>query len=111
VASNPKTAEYWNPANTGSGNYTVKGKFTLLKPSGHNNYYGLVFAGSGLEGAQQSYVYFLVAQTGTWLIKRRDGAATSTVAAKTPNDAVKKPGADGKSVNDLEVRVAGDKVD
>src|SRR5438128_39907 len=95
-ATNPQAAVYWNPANTVTGTYTLKGTFTLMKPSGHTNYYGLVFAGSGLEGPQQSYLYFLVAQNGTWLIKRRDGdAATSTVSAKTPSDAVKKPDAGG----------------
>ena len=110
-ATNPQAAVYWNPANTASGTYTLKGSFTLMKPSGHTNYYGLVFGGSGLEGAQQSYVYFVVAQNGTWLIKRRDGEATSNVSQKTPNDVVKKPDASGKSTNDLEVRVGADKVD
>src|SRR6059058_420960 len=104
-ATNPRAAVYWNPANTATGNYTVRGTFTLMKPSGHTNYYGLVFGGSDLEGAQQSYTYFEVAQNGTWLIKRRNGDATENVAPKTPNDAVKKPGADGKSTNELEVRV------
>jgi hypothetical protein len=110
-ATNPQAAVYWNPANTASGTYTLKGTFTLMKPSGHNNYYGLVFGGSGLEGAQQSYQYFVVAQNGTWLIKRRDGDAASTVSAKTPSDAVKKPDASGKSTNALEVRVGADKID
>src|SRR3954469_6077464 len=105
-AVNPQAAVYWNPANTVSGNYTLKGTFTLLKPSGHTNYYGLVFGGSDLDNAKQSYTYFLVAQDGTWLIKKREGDATSTnVAAKTANDAVKKPDASGKSTNALEVRV------
>ena len=110
-ATNPKAAVYWNPANTVAGAYTLKGTFTLLKPSGHTNYYGLVLGGSGLEGASQSYLYFVVAQNGTWLIKSRDGDATSTVAPKTPNDAVKKPDDSGKSTNALEVRVGADKVD
>jgi hypothetical protein len=110
-ATNPQAAVYWNPANTATGNYTLKGTFTLMKPSGHTNYYGLVFGGSGLEGAEQSYLYFVVAQNGTWLIKSRKGDATSNVAPKTPNDVVKKPDADGKSTNDLEVRVGADKVD
>jgi len=110
-ATNPKAAVYWNPADTASGAYTLKGTLTLMKPSGHNNYYGLVFGGSGLEGAQQSYLYFVVAQNGTWLIKRRDGDATSNVAPKTPSDAVKKPDASGQSTNALEVRVGADKVD
>jgi hypothetical protein len=111
-ATNPSAAVYWNPANTATGAYTLKGKFTLVKPSGHANYYGLAFGGSDLEGPQQNYLYFLIAQNGTWLVKRREGDATTTnVVARTPNDAIKKPDASGKSVNDLEVRVGADKID
>ena len=111
-AINPQAAVYWNPANSPAGTYTIKGTFKLMKPSGHTNYYGLIFGGSNLEGPTQAYTYFLVGQDGTWLIKKRDGdTATSNVAPKTPNDAVQKPGADGTSVNALEVRVGADKVD
>jgi hypothetical protein len=110
-ATNPQAAVFWNPANTASGTYTLKGTFTLLKPSGHTNYYGLVFGGGDLEGAGQKYTYFLVAQDGTWLVKKREGEATQDVVAKTASDAVKKPDASGKSVNALEVRVGADKVD
>ena len=109
--TNPQAAVYWNPANTASGSYTLKGTFTLMKPSGHTNYYGLVFGGSALEGAEQSYLYFVVAQNGTWLIKSRNGDATPTVSPKTPADVVKKPDDTGKSTNVLEVRVGADKVD
>jgi hypothetical protein len=110
-ATNPQAAVYWNPANTAAGNYTVKGTFTLMKPSGHTNYYGLVFGGSDLEGAKQAYTYFLVAQDGTWLVKKRNGEVASDVLPKKANEAVKKPGADGKSTNALEVRVGADKID
>ena len=110
-ATNPQAAIFWNPADTASGAYTLKGTFTLMKPSGHTNYYGLLFGGSGLDGSDQKYVYFVVAQNGTWLIKSRDGAQTPTIAQKTPNDAVKKPDDSGKSTNALEVRVGADKVD
>jgi hypothetical protein len=110
-ATNPQAAVYWNPANTAAGAYTLKGTFTLMKPSGHTNYYGLVFGGSALEGADQAYLYFVVAQDGTWLLKSRAGSATPIVAPKTPNDAVKKPDASGQSTNALEVRVGADKVD
>ena len=111
-ATNPQAAVYWNPVNTAVGNYSVKGTFKLMKPSGHTNYYGLVFGGSDLAGAQQNYLYFLVAQDGTWLVKRRVGdASTENVMAKTANAAVQKPGADGTSTNTLEVRVRGNNVD
>jgi hypothetical protein len=111
-ATNPQAAVFWNPANTATGNYSLKGTFTLMKPSGHTNYYGLVFGGSDLEGPKQSYLYFLVAQDGTWIVKRRDGdAATRDVATKAASDAVKKPDAGGKSTNALEVRVSPDKIE
>ena len=63
-ATNPQAAVYWNPANTATGTYTLKGTFTLMKPSGHPNYYGLVFGGSDLDGPKQEYLYFVVAQNG-----------------------------------------------
>ena len=83
-ATNPQAAVYWNPANKATGTYTLKGTFVLQKPSGHTNYYGLVFGGSELEGPNQSYTYFMVAQDGTWLIKRRDGNATPEIAVWIP---------------------------
>ena len=111
-ATNPAAAVFWTPANTVTGNYTLKGTFTLQKPSGHTNFYGLVFGGQGLEGAGQNYTYFLVAQDGTWLIKKREGdASTQNVAPKTSHAAVNKPDQSGKSTNALEVRVGADTVD
>jgi hypothetical protein len=111
-ATNPQAAVYWNPVNTATGNYTLRGTFVLQKPSGHTNYYGLVFGGSDLEGATQNYLYFLIAQDGTWLVKRRNGdKETQNVAEKAANDAVKKPDATGQSTNTLEVRVTADKIE
>jgi len=111
-ATTPQAAVFWNPANTITGNYSLKGTFTLIKPSGHVNYYGLVFGGSSLETSAQSYIYFLVAQDGTWLIKRREGDVnTQDVKAKTASDAVRKPDDKGTSTNALEVRVQADKID
>ena len=111
-ATNPAAAVYWNPTNTATGNFTAKASFKLVKPSNHTNYYGIVFGGSNLDGPNQSYIYFTVAQDGTWLLKRRDGDVNApTIAGKMASDAVKKPGADGSSVNDLEVRVQATKID
>src|SRR3954470_5151410 len=73
----PAAAVFWKPGNTASGNYTLKGTSTLNKPSGHTNFYGLVFGGSALEGADQKYTYFMVAQNGAWLVKTRSGATTT----------------------------------
>ena len=101
---------FWNPANMASGNYTARATFTLMKPSNHTNYYGIVFGGSGLEGAAQSYTYFVVAQNGTFLVKGRNGDAAPTIQNRTPHAAIKQPDASGMSTNTLEVRVAGDTI-
>lgn len=110
-ATNPMAAVYWNPANTATGSYVLKGTFKLIKSTGYDEYYGLIFGGSGLEGAMQTYLYFMVTDDGTYLIKRRDGSSTQGVSPKTPSDAVKKPDASGTATNALEVRVMADKIE
>lgn len=96
----------WNPANTATGQYTLEGTFTLLEPSGHVNYYGLIFGGSALEGAQESYIYFLVAQNGSYIIRHRAGNETvHDIVPRTPHEAVMAADANGQSVNRLQVRV------
>src|SRR6202521_745735 len=110
-ATNPMAAVYWNPANTATGNYSLKGTFKLIKSTGYDEYYGLIFGGSGLEGPMQSYLYFMVTDDGTYLIKRRDGSSTQGVSPKTSSAAVKKPDASGTTTNALEVRVLADKIE
>ena len=96
----------WNGDNTASGRYTLRGTFTMLEPSDHVNYYSLVYGGNGLEGDGQSYLYFLVAQDGSYLVKHRAGNETThDIQGRTPHAAVARPDASGRSVNELEVRV------
>ena len=105
---------FWDPKNTASGNYTVRATFNLLKPSNHTNYYGIVFGGTDLEGPNQAYTYFVVAQNGQFQIRNRTGDQVTSVhqagRGGMANAAINTPGADGKSTNTLEVRVAGDTV-
>ena len=101
---------FWMPDHTATGSYALSATFTLNEPSSHANYYGLVFGGSDLGGASQQYIYFLVAQNGMFLIKRRDGDRSTDVQGYTPHGSVTTPGANGQSVNDLEVRVAEDTI-
>jgi len=96
----------WNPANTATGQYTLEGTFTLMQPSGHVNYYGLIFGGTGLEGGEESYIYFLVAQNGSYIIRHRVGNETvHDIVPRTPSTAVMAADANGQSVNRLQVRV------
>jgi hypothetical protein len=125
-AINPTAAIYWNPANTAKGPYALRGTFKLLEPSGHTNFYGLFIGGRALEGADQSYLYFVVAQDGSFLIRKRAGdrvpdpnapargrggrgpQANTEDVARSKHAAVRQPGTDGTSANTLEIRVAGD---
>jgi len=107
----PQAAVFWNSANTASGNYTLKGTFTLNKSTGFLEYYGLIFGGSNIEGAGQEYLYFVITDDGTWLVKRRTGRSAEEVSEKTSSPAVKKPDAKGSCTNTLEVRVMADKID
>ncbi len=47
-AVTPQAAVFWTPENKAEGSYTVKGAFTLIKPSHHLEYYGLIFGGKDL---------------------------------------------------------------
>jgi len=100
---------FWNARNNAAGNYTLKATFNLNEPSSHTNYYGLVFGGAQLEGANQAYTYFVVAQDGSYLIRQRTGDATKDVA-RSKHEAVRRPDQSGRSSNALEVRVTGDTV-
>ena len=109
-ATNPQAAAYWNPANTAAGNYSVKGTFTVLRETSHAEYYGLIFGGNNLDGANQNYLYFMVAGNGRWLFKRRVGDDTEEIGGPAEHAAVKKLDG-GKAVNALEVRVRADKIE
>ena len=58
-----------------------------------------------MEGAAPSYVYFAIAQDGSFLIRHREGDKIDEMD-KSLHYAIKKPDASGKSVNVLEVQVA-----
>jgi hypothetical protein len=105
-------ANIWKPDQVARGTYTLRGRFTLLAPSSHRNFYGLIFGGRNLVSENQRYLYFMVAQTGEFvIINRIDNTNTHQLQTYTANAAIQRPDASGKSVNDLEVRVAADKVD
>ncbi len=102
----------WSSSSSAMGEYTLSGTFTLLEASGHVNYYGLVYGAGDMEGARQNYLYFLVAQDGTYLVKHRAGNETThDIQGRTSHSAVVAMDANGRSVNALEVRVGADATD
>jgi hypothetical protein len=102
---------FFDPQEDWEGQYTVKATFTQLKPASHQVAYGLFFGGTNVDQDTQRYSYFVIRQDGQYLIKRRNGAATTNVAADwAEHAAVMKADASGKQVNELSVRVAKDAV-
>ena len=99
-------AIYWNPANSPTGNYSVKATFNQTKASAHPEGYGLFFAGHDLDSANQSYAYFIVRQDGKFLINHRaDDNTVHKIVDWTANPAVKAIDASGKASNTLEINV------
>jgi hypothetical protein len=63
---------YWNPANTASGNYTVKATFTepkYMNLNDHPHPYGIVIAGNDLGTPQQSYLYCAANGNGSFIVR------------------------------------------
>ena len=101
---------FWNPTNSAKGNFTARGTFTLMKPSGHVNYYGLVFGGEEL-GTAQAAVHLLPGCAGRHLY--HPAAHGRERAGRPPRDALRRaaaPAPTGSSTNALEVRVAGGQI-
>jgi len=101
---------YYRPADKASGAYQARATFTQMQPAAHPEAYGLIIGGSDLEGAGQKYTYFLIRQDGKFMIKRRAGANTPTIADWTDNAAIKKADSSGKMSNTLAIDVGRDKV-
>ncbi len=111
VATGPAVV-MWNPANTAAGAYTIRGTFRMLEPSGHTNYYGLVYGGGDLSESSQNYLYFLVGQNGSYIIKHRaNDEVVHDIMGRTMHDAVTMPDDDGQSTNALEVRIGADEIE
>ena len=101
---------YYKPADKGTGAYEARATFTQMEPAAHPEAYGLIIGGADLEGAAQKYTYFLIRQDGKYLIKRRAGDQTPTIADWTDSAAIKKADTSGKMSNTLAVDVGKDKV-
>lgn len=103
---------FWHPASTASGAYGVRSVVHLFPPGDRNEGYGLFFGGSGLDGPDQAYLYFLLRRSGEFLVKRRMGEETEELIGWTASDAVV-PYADttqGSIRNELGVNVGVDSV-
>src|SRR5579862_3238826 len=93
-------ATYWNPANTASGDYTVKA--TFLEPkfmtlNSHPHSYGIFIGGNDMGTDRMSLVYCVAYGDGSALV-RGFGPAVFTLLGQSPNPAVHKAAGVGQPV-------------
>lgn len=81
-------AIFYHPASTASGNYRAETVIHLFDPKGRNEAYGIFFGGADLEGDGQVYDYFLLRNSGEYLIKQRRGSETKVVRDWTKHEGV-----------------------
>jgi len=104
---------YWNPANMGKGDYSVRATFTEAKQSySHPHPYGVFIAGSGLDGDQPSALYCAAYRNGNYLLRGFSGGKPFQVVPKVAShEAVRKAGADEQVVQEVAMNVRGDRVE
>ena len=115
VTTGPAVA-YWNPANTASGDYTVKATFTepeYMSINDHPHPYGVFIGGNDLGTDQQSYLYCAAYGNGNFIV-RGFGPAPFQVNGRRgeANAAVNKAAGKGQPVTqEIALSVKGDKVE
>lgn len=107
AATGPAGAVYYNAGWAKSGDYAYAARFRQPRASRHPEAYGLVIGGSGLDGAEQRYSYFLVRQTGEYFIADRRGETRTKVVDWTPHAAIRKVEGAAGAANVLGVAVRG----
>lgn len=104
---------YYHPKNNATGDYTLNSKIYLFDTKGRNREaFGLFMGGESLKKENQSYVYFLLRNTGEYLIKQRTGSETSTIKGWTKTDAMKMftEETESSAENDFQVKVSGNEL-
>jgi hypothetical protein len=112
VATGP-AGIFYHPASTAEGTYRAETMIHFFDPGQRNEAFGLFIGGTDLEGDNIAYDYFLIRNTGEFLIKRRAGSETSVIQDWTKHDAVQTYGPDTESSvpNTLAVEVGAENVD
>ena len=114
VTTGPAVA-YWNPANTASGDYTVKATFTepkYMNVNDHPHPYGIFIAGNDMGTANQSYLYCAAYGNGNFIVRGFGPAPFQLNGGHgETNAAVHKAAAVGSPVTqDIAVSVKGNDV-
>jgi hypothetical protein len=106
---------YWNPAQKGSGEYTVSATFTepkYMNLNSHPHPYGIMIAGNDMGTANASYLYCAAYGNGTFIVRGMGPEPFQMNGRGGPNDAVHKAAGPGEPVTqNIAVSVKSDKVE
>lgn len=105
-------AIFWHPELKADSDYTIQVEFNLFDTEGRDREgYGIFFGGDHLKGKEQEYLYFLIRNTGDFLIKSRKGSETKEIKGWTQSDAIVRytDEAVASVLNRLSVSVEGSK--
>ena len=111
VTTGPAAILY-HPDLTTSGTYRLEAKIHLFDPGERREAFGVFFGGADLETDDQAYDYFLLRNSGEFLIKGRRGAETSVISdwAATEHMMTFEPGTEGSVENVLAIEAGSDMV-
>lgn len=113
VTTGPAVA-YWNPANTASGDYTVKATFTepkYMNLNDHPHPYGVFIGGNDMGTADQSYLYCAAYGNGKFIARGFGPKAFQLNGRGEENAAVHKAAGNGSPVTqEIALSVKGDQV-
>ncbi len=104
---------YYHEDNNAEGDFTLSSTTYLFDTKGRNREaFGLFIGGENLDNDNQSYLYFLLRNTGEFLIKRRIGDETFVVNNWTKTSAMNifTDETESSAENNFEIKVHGDEV-
>ncbi len=98
-------AIFYHPDMVAKKNYTLESTMYLFDPGERREAYGMFMGGQDMEGDDIVYDYFLLRNSGEFLIKRRTGSETSILQDWTASEAVNMFGPDTESSVENRLRV------
>jgi hypothetical protein len=81
-------AIFYHPASTATGAFKATADIYLFDPGDRNEGFGMLFGGRDLDSDSLSYSYFLIRNSGEFLVKRRLGDETYLIRDWTPSEAI-----------------------
>jgi|SRR5688500_3422424 len=83
------SAIFYHPESVAKGQSRIEAVIHLFAPQGrHREAFGIFFGGADLDGANQAYDYFVIRNSGEFLIKRRNGGETPVLHPWTKSAAI-----------------------